>query len=138
MMRKLFLIFGLLLALALVGCGGSESSDSNSSLGDVANGQKLFNQSTIGSASGPGCVTCHSTEPGQVIVGPSQFGLADRAAERVSGLTAEAYLRQSITDPNKYLVEGFAEGLMYQTYATELTPTEINDLVAYLMTLKSE
>jgi cytochrome c len=122
-----------LLALVVVGlaaCGGGDSAPAGETggpapVGNVANGEKLFNQPVIGPNSAPGCVTCHSLEEGVVVVGP-----------RVPGQTAEEYLRNSITHPNDYLVEGFAEGVMYQNYAAELTEEQINDLVAYLLTLQ--
>jgi mono/diheme cytochrome c family protein len=133
-----------LLALVVVGlaaCGGGDSAPAAETggpapVGNVANGEKLFNQPVIGPNSAPGCVTCHSLEEGVVVVGPSQAGLGARAAQRVPGQTAEEYLRNSITHPNDYLVEGFAEGVMYQNYAAELTEDQINDLVAYLLTLQ--
>jgi mono/diheme cytochrome c family protein len=133
-----------LLALVIVGlaaCGGGGSAPAAETggpapVGDAAAGEELFNQAVIGPNSSPGCVTCHSLEEGVVVVGPSQAGLAARAGQRVPGQTAEEYLRNSITHPNDYLVEGFAEGVMYQNYAAELTEDQINDLVAYLLTLQ--
>lgn len=133
-----------LLALVMVGlaaCGGgggdaAPESGGAAPVGDASNGEKLFNQATIGPNSAPGCVTCHSLEEGVVVVGPSQAGLASRAATRVAGQSAEEYLRNSILNPNEYLVEGFAEGVMYQTYGAELSEAEIDDLVAYLLTLQ--
>ena len=49
---------------------------------------------------------------------------------------ATDYIHQSIVEPNAYVVEPFAEGLMYQNYGTDLTEQEINDLVAYTLTLE--
>ncbi len=98
----------------------------------VAMGKELFNQNPLGSNAG--CVTCHSVEEGVQLVGPSLAGIATRGAERVSGMSAEDYIRQSITDPTAYTVEGFPEGLM-PAYS-DLTPEQIDALVAYLMTLK--
>ena len=95
-----------------------------------------FAQATIGANNAPGCITCHSLEPDVVIVGPSQAGLATRAETRVPGMSAADYIRQSIVEPNAHIVEGFAEGLMYQNYATDLTEDQINDLVAYTLTLE--
>lgn len=128
---------GLTLALAgllLAGCGGG---------GDAAAGQRLYNQQSLGRTDAPGCVTCHSVEPGEVRVGPSHAGLAARAEERIqspgytgTATTAEGYLRESIVEPNAYVVPGFAENLMFQRYAAVLTPGQIDDLVAYLLTLE--
>ena len=105
-------------------------------VGNVANGEKLFNQTTIGSNSAPGCITCHSLEPGVVLVGPSHSDIAIRAETAVPGMSAEEYIRQSILEPNAHITEGYAEGVMYQNFGEELTNSQINDLVAFMLTLK--
>jgi sulfur-oxidizing protein SoxX len=140
--NTLILLWIGLLPLFLVGCGVVEDLLSDpaagglTSIGDAANGEALFAQPVIGASNAPGCITCHSLEPDVVIVGPSQVGVATRAQTRVPGQSAEEYIRASITDPNVFVVEGFAEGMMYQNYGTDLTDREINDLVAYALTLE--
>jgi hypothetical protein len=62
-------------------------------------------------------------------------GIGTRAGTRVSGEPADQYLRSSMTDPNAFVVEGFAPGVM-PSYKTALTDTQLNDLNAYLLTLK--
>ena len=140
MLKKSFLLISLSLFLMLLAaCGGGATNAPVGEpvpVGDAANGETLFSQPTIGANNAPGCITCHSLEPDVVIVGPSQAGLATRAETRVPGQSAEDYIRNSITHPNDYVVEGFAEGVMYQNYATDLTADEIDDLVAYTLTLK--
>ena len=140
-MNKKMLLTMLVLALVLLlaACGGGgESADSggDGSGADAANGEALYNQVTIGSASAPGCVTCHSLEPDVVLVGPSHAGLAGRAGTYKEGMGAEDYLRESIVDPDAHIVEGFTPGVMYQNFATDLKAGEVNDLIAYMMTLK--
>ncbi|HOU39874.1 MAG TPA: c-type cytochrome [Promineifilum sp.] len=142
--KTLLMLLISLFLLALAACGGGGNTDETTAdntgdtaaVGNAANGEKLFSQATIGANNAPGCITCHSLEPDVVIVGPSQAGLATRAESRVPGMTAAEYIHQSIVEPNAYVVEGFAEGLMYQNYATDLTEQEINDIVAYTLTLK--
>lgn len=46
-----------------------------------------------------------------------------------------AYLHTSIVDPSAYLVPEFPDGLMPQVYKDVFTEDEINDLIAYLLTL---
>lgn len=142
-MRKLTLTIALLLllSLGLAACGGGgdepeAGGGETSSVGDAANGERLFNESIIGAASAPGCITCHSLEPGVVIVGPSHSDIGARAETAVEGMSAEDYLRQSIVEPNAHITEGYTEGVMYQNYGEELTNTQINDLVAFLLTQK--
>ena len=141
MNKKMLLTMSLLiLMLLLVACGGgggdAAESSGDSSVGDAAHGEELYNQVTIGSASAPGCVTCHSMEPDVVLVGPSHAGLANRAGTYKEGVSAEDYLRESINDPDAHLVDGFTVGVMYQNFGTDLKASEVNDLIAYMMTLK--
>lgn len=89
-------------------------------------------------SSDTGCSVCHSVEPGVELVGPNLAGVARRAGSRVPGLDSEEYLRQSILDPNAYIVEGFRSNLMLDIYEDSLSEDEIDALVAYLLTLDSE
>ena len=136
-MGKYLFVSVLALHLLLAACGGDGVQ------GDPARGEALYEQSNIGPNNAPGCITCHSLEPGEVIVGPSHAGLATRAGETVrdpgytgEAETAEGYLRESIVSPNAYVEEGFAPNVMYQKFSEDLTDREIADLVAFMMTLK--
>lgn len=138
-MRKTILVLLVILsvlALAACGGGGDDTADAGTAVGNAANGERLFAQATIGPANAPGCITCHSLEEGVVLTGPAQNDVGARAAGRVPGMSAEDYLHESIVDPNAYIVEGFDAGVMYQTFGEELTEEQINDLVAYLLTLQ--
>lgn len=126
-LRSIFLV--ILAVATLVACQGRQEGSSAS-----VEGEALFRQSVLGGSAG--CATCHSLEPGVVIIGPSLAGIATLAAERVEGQSAEDYLRQSIVEPDAYLVEGYPAGVMPSKYAEQLSPEEIESLVAYLLTLK--
>ncbi len=137
-MRKLLVVlmaFSMLLLLAACG-GGGDAVDETAVGGDAARGERLYNQTVIGSASAPGCITCHSLEPDVVLVGPSHAGLASRAGNYVPGMSAEEFLRQSIVDPDAHVVEGFPAGVMYQNYGQDLAAPQIDDLVAFMLTLE--
>ena len=99
---------------------------------DAELGLELFESSQAG------CTVCHSVDPGVELVGPNLSGVALVAGERVSGLDAEGYIRESILDPSAYVVEGFPDGQMLDIYEGTLTSDEIDALVAYLMTLDRE
>ncbi len=89
---------------------------------------------------GQGCVGCHG-RPGQGgIVGPDLAGVATAAAGRDPALTAEEYLRQSIIDAEARLAPLCPDGpclaqIMPHTYGEILSPAELDDLLAYLMSL---
>jgi len=84
-----------------------------------------------------GCGACHTISGiSSGNIGPVLDGLVSRAGSRVSGLTAEDYIRQSIMDPSAYVVEGFSDGIMPPNIAEVLSEDQINDLVAFLLTLQ--
>lgn len=132
MAGRWWLILPVLAVCALMsGCSGRASAES---IGDPDAGRALFHQTAIRQA--PACSTCHSVEPGGAGVGPSLAGVAGRSAGRDPRLTAPDYLRQSILDPNAYVVAGYSPGVMYADFSKVLTDAEVRDLVAYLLTLK--
>lgn len=134
-MRKLWLVTVLILVLGLVACGGEPApAGEGAGAGDVAAGEALFNQGSIGTQAG--CMACHSLAPGVTLVGPSLGNIGADAGSRVSGQSAEEYLRQSIVEPNAYVLEGFGQGIMPAGYGDELSAQQLNDLVAFLQSLK--
>lgn len=126
----------LVFVLFVTGCGGDNVEPKEAAVGDASQGEALYQSTVIGAASAPGCITCHSLEEGVTLVGPSHAGIGARAADVVQGLSAEAYLEQSIIDPDAHISEGYSEGAMYANYGRELSDQEIADLVAFLLSLK--
>lgn len=101
---------------------------------DPAMGERIFNGATLGASAG--CQICHSLKPGVQLVGPSLAGVGTRAETRVPGMSAEAYLMQSLVKPDAYVVEGFQPGQMRPDLAEALTQQQLDDLVAFLLTLR--
>lgn len=149
------LVIGLLCIGLLTACGGEEGTATPPQAssptvamqslppGDAERGALLFQQTLLGSRPEPGCITCHSLQPGTTLVGPSLAGVATRAATIITdpgyqgtAKNAAEYLYESIHSPNLYLAPGFAADLMRPTFATELTTQEQADLVAYLLILQ--
>lgn len=102
--------------------------------GDPTAGRDLFFESSLGASAS--CHICHSLEPGENKVGPSLAGIGIRAAERVPGMTAEAYLRESILDPDAYIVETYSAGIMLPDLNEKLSDEQIDDLLAFLLSMK--
>ena len=77
-----------------------------------------------------GCGSCHTFGPAgsSGTTGPNLDELPD-LAEGANQPLAE-FTRESITDPNEYVEEGFQEGVM-PAY-DQLEEKELNDLVAFL------
>jgi len=103
---------------------------------DPKAGEHIYYETAAGVNAG--CRICHSLEKGETIIGPSFYGIADRAGKRIPGMTAEEYLHLSIVDPNAYVVSGYPAGQMIQNFGQILTEEQIEDLIAFLMTLKEE
>lgn len=108
----------------------------------VAQGEALFR------ATPPGCASCHSTVAGVNLAGPSLAALTAQAdtiiassAYRGEARTVEEYIRESIVDPSAHLVAGamYSAGgrsFMPDNYRETLEPEQVEQLVAYLLTLR--
>ena len=64
--------------------------------------------------------------------------MAETAATRVEGESAPAYFYNSIVHPNDYVVDGYAPGVMIQTYGDTLSDQDLADIIGYLLTLKGQ
>jgi mono/diheme cytochrome c family protein len=121
----------VLLALLIAACSPSASgADEPLPPGDAARGVELFNESIDGA---PPCATCHTLD-GTVRVGPSLQNYVANAPAHAGEASVEDYTHASIVRPAAYIVEGFSN-IMYAQYERQLTPQQIADLVAYLLTL---
>lgn len=58
-----------------------------------------------------GCTACHTIDgvSETAEIGPNLTDLFDRAGDRVQGLSAEEYVRQSILEPQAFIVDGYGE-----------------------------
>ncbi len=84
-----------------------------------------------------GCASCHEPSLFNLFrpVGPRLDDVGRVAGERVTGTSAEDYLRQSITDPGAFVVPGYPDS-MPRGLARDLSPEDLAALVAYLESLK--
>jgi nitric oxide reductase subunit C len=108
----------------------------------VALGEQLFRSSP------PGCVACHSTAAGVTLAGPSLAGIAVTADSTIalpdytgSATDAASFIRESIEQPSASIVAGamFSAGgrsFMPDNFSQTLTSEQIDQLVAYLLTLR--
>lgn len=120
------------LAVAEAEAEAAEEETEEVALGDAAIGDVLFHEmQSVGFA----CSTCHYADQETRLIGPGLLGIGDNAASRVAGESAEEYLRNAILHPDDYLVETFPAGLMPQTYADVFSEEDVNNLIAYLLSL---
>lgn len=102
--------------------------------GDAQKGMELFN--TMREETNFACATCHLVDSEERLIGPGLLNVSVRAETRVAGQTAEEYIHNSIIHPSDYVVADYPDALMPQVYADIFTEEQIQDLVAYLFTLK--
>ena len=95
----------------------------------AAAGKQLFTDT--------GCGSCHTLDDAgtTAAVGPELDELASAAAKRgkSEGQSPEQYVRTAITRPGAFVVKGFPEGVMPNTYGDDLSAAEIDTLVEYLL-----
>lgn len=125
---------GLVLMFGLPACGGggSESTTSSGTAtttaggGDVAAGREVFIST--------GCGTCHKLEEAGSTgaVGPDLDTELPSAAEAAGAPIAE-FVRTSIVDPDSFVMPRYSVAVMPSTYRSELSETELDDLVAFVV-----
>jgi mono/diheme cytochrome c family protein len=122
----------LLIALAVLfvaGCGGEKTVEPTGPVvgtlpkaekGNPAAGKKVFAEN--------GCSGCHTFKPAGAngTIGPN-------LDEALKGKDAE-FIKTSITDPNAAIASGFQPNVMPQSYGSQLSSQQLNDLVAFLQT----
>lgn len=96
----------------------------------------------------PACAACHSVAPGVNMAGPSLAGLSARteqllASGQYKGKAADlaGYIREAVVQPSAHVVPGpmySADGVSFMptTYAKDLTAVQLDQLAAYLSSLK--
>ena len=121
---------------------GTDASAATSGDNPIALGERLFRSAT------PACTACHSSAPGVEMAGPSLAGLVGRSSALLAGgsyrgkaTDVDGYIRESVLAPSAHVVPGpmySADGqsFMPTTYAKDLSPEQLTQLVAYLSSLK--
>ena len=124
---------------------GSVSQSLSGTLGDAASGSEVVGNKSLGN-----CVACHQVSdladvPFQGEIGPSLDGVGERwSEEELRGIVANAKMMfpESMM-PSFYKTEGFIRpGNAYtgeapdDTFGPLLSAQQIEDVVAYLVTLK--
>jgi cytochrome c oxidase subunit II len=81
-----------------------------------------------------GCGSCHTLKAAGATgkIGPDLDNLV--ADARKAGKPLEAYVHESIVDPNAYVVPGYGQGVMPTTYGTGIPKADLDALVQYLVT----
>lgn len=122
----------LLVLLLIVGCVPNPETtvayEEIPAEGDANRGADLFNEPTNGTTA---CIACHIETN---TASPDLAGFGETAGSRVAEETAREYTFYSITEPARHITEGYGNA-MPNTYDENLTPQQIADLIAYVLSL---
>ena len=94
--------------------------------GNPAKGKTIFASS--------GCASCHTFKASGATgtIGPD-LDTAPKQDAQKAGMPLPAFIKQSIVDPNAYVPSGYPKGVMPTTFGSQLSSSQLNDLVAYLV-----
>jgi mono/diheme cytochrome c family protein len=135
------LALGLALGGAACGAGSVVAPTAKTVVGSLP----TTGQGTASAAAGKklytslGCQGCHTLD-GAKSAGPTFKGLAGSKVKLTDGTTVtadDAYLLESITDPDKQIVSGYAAGIMSSVIKPgQVSQTDAQSLVAFIKTVK--
>jgi len=93
----------------------------------VAAGKALFTSS--------GCTACHTFTPAgsNGTIGPNLDTAPAQDAKADHNMNLAAFIKQSIVDPKAYLAKGYTTSVMPTTFGTTLKSSQIDDLVAFIL-----
>jgi mono/diheme cytochrome c family protein len=105
--------------------GDDEGRLASAGLAQAKTGEQIFTAA--------GCAGCHQFAPAGSTgtIGPSLDELAAAAGDREPGKSAEDYVRESLTQPEAFLVEGFGNAM--PSFEGRLTDEQVQALVDYLL-----
>jgi len=107
--------------------GGAAARARPGSAEEAAAGKQVFTEQ--------GCNSCHTLADAGATgrVGPNLDRLAADTRRFGRGRSPEDYVRQSILEPDSFVVPGFPRGTMPGDYRERLSPEELGALVRYLL-----
>lgn len=105
--------------------GEDEGALATAGLAQATTGEQIFTAA--------GCAGCHTFSPAgsNATIGPNLDELAAAAGDRQPGQSPEDYVRESVLQPDAFLVDGF--GNTMPSYEGRLTDEQIDALIEYLL-----
>lgn len=107
--------------------------DFETSEADIIFGEAYYRNGANGA---PSCVSCHALDEDIATFGPILRNMVDVAQVRAPDMNPIDYIREAIVDPNAYVVSGYDANVMYGTYGQDLTDEQINQIIAFILTLE--
>lgn len=108
--------------------GATSTSTTPSGGGNAAAGKAVFASNN--------CATCHTFQPAGATgtIGPNLDTQPASDAKADHNMALAAFIKESIVNPDAYIAKGYtAPSLMPKTFGSSLSPTQLNDLVAFIL-----
>jgi cytochrome c1 len=82
-----------------------------------------------------GCATCHTFKPAGATgtIGPDLDSAPTADAKADNNMALAAFVKESIVNPDAYIAKGFSKGLMPTNFGSQLSSSQLNDLVAFIL-----
>jgi cytochrome c551/c552 len=105
----------------------STSTSTSSVGGNAAAGKAVF--------AANGCGSCHTFKPANATgaVGPDLDSAPAADAKADNNMNLAAFINESIVKPDAYIAKGYSKGIMPATFGSSLSKTQLNDLVAFIL-----
>ena len=105
----------------------TSATTTSSGGGDATAGKAVFASS--------GCASCHTFQPAGATgnIGPDLDKAPASDAKADNSMDLAEFIKESITDPDKYIAKGYSKGLMPSNFGSSLSSTQLNDLVAFIL-----
>ena len=126
--NKLIILLHICITFFLIGCQSNNSEKIYVKGTPEYKGYELYKNMA--------CNACHTLD-GNLKLGPSfkgQYGKEILHTDGSEMIVDENYIYESITDPLKYIVEGYTP--IMPSYKPILSDEDISNIIAYIKTLK--
>jgi cytochrome c551/c552 len=110
----------------------SATTTSSGGGGNAAAGKAVF--------AANGCASCHTFKPAGATgtIGPNLDTAPTSDAKADGNMDLTAFVKESIVKPDAYIAKGnYSKGIMPGNFGTQLSPTQLNDLVAFIVSGQS-
>ena len=105
----------------------SATTTSSSGGGDAAAGKTVFASNS--------CASCHTFQPAGATgtIGPDLDKAPAADAKTDNNMNLAAFIKESIVNPDAYIAKGYSKGIMPTNFGSSLSSTQVNDLVAFIL-----
>jgi cytochrome c551/c552 len=105
----------------------SAGTTTSSGGGNVAAGKTVFASN--------GCASCHTFQPAGATgtIGPNLDSAPTADAKADHNMNLAAFVKESIVNPDAYIAKGFTKGLMPTNFGSQLSSSDLSNLVAFIV-----